>query len=78
MFVCMYVCLYICLSFCTHVSKSLFAKNNLYVINKGHIEPVLNFWTGKLWFKMVNTFRFEIRVKRVYKDAVKVLPKGLY
>ena len=48
------------------------------MINKGHIEPVLNFWAGKLWFKMVNTCRFEIQVKRVNKEAVKALPKGLY
>ena len=66
------------LSFHTHVSKILFAKNSLYVINKGHIEPVLNFWAGKLWFKTADTCRFEIWVKRVYKDAVKALPKGLY
>ena len=27
---------------------------------------------------MVNTCQFEIRMKRVYKDVVKALPKGLY
>ena len=27
---------------------------------------------------MVNTCRFEIRVKQVYEDTVKALPKGLY
>ena len=60
------------------MSKSLFTKNNHYVRNKGHIEPVLNFQEGKLWFKMVNTCQFETRVKRVYKDAVKAFPNGLY
>ena len=57
------------------MSKTLFAKNSLYVINKGHIEPVLNSWADKL---MVNTCRFEIQVKAVYKDAVKAFPNGLY
>ena len=60
------------------MSKTLFAKNSLYVINKGHIEPVLNFWAGKLWFKTVDTCWFDIWVKRVYKDAVKTFPNGLY
>ena len=59
------VCLYVCLSFRTHVSKTLFAKNSLYVRNKGHIESVLNFWAGKFWFKVVTMCQFEIRVKRV-------------
>ena len=63
------VCMYICLSFCTHVSKPLFTKNSLYVRNKGHIEPVLNFQAGKLWFKVVNACQFEIQVKQVYKDV---------
>ena len=73
-FVCMYVCLYICLPFRTHVNKTLFAKNSLYVRNK---QPI-NFWAGKLWFKAANMYRFEIRVKRIYKDAVKAFPNGLY
>ena len=74
---CVFVYLF---SFRTHMSKSLFVNNNCYVINKGHIEPVLNFWAGTLWFKTVNTCPFEIRVKQVYKEAVmsKALPKGLY
>ena len=60
------------------MSKILFAINSIYVINKSQIEPVLNFWGGKLWFRTVNTCWLEIRVKQVYKDAVKALPKGLY
>ena len=64
--VCLYVCLYIYLSFHTHVSKILFTKNSLYVINKGNVEPVLYFWAGKLRFKTVNACQFEIWVKRVY------------
>ena len=52
-FVCMYICLYICLSFRTYVSKTLFIKNSLYVRNKGHIEPVLNFQVGRFWFNVI-------------------------
>ena len=60
------------------MSKTLFAKNSLYAINKGHIEPVLNFWAGKLLFKMAITCWCKIRVKQVYQDAVKTFPNGLY
>ena len=33
---------------------------------------------GKLWYKVVNTCQFEIRVKQVVKDLVKAFPNGLY
>jgi len=49
-------------------------KQPLYY-NKGHHYRVC---ISKLWFKTVNTCRFEIQVKWVYKGAVKALPIGLY
>ena len=52
-----FVCLYICLSFRTHVSKTLFAKNSLYVRNKGHMVPVLNFWEGTISFGLRRLIR---------------------
>ena len=70
LFCCMYVCMFV---FPHPVSKTVFAKNSPYVRNKFYIyiEPVLIFQAAKLWFEPGNTCRFEIRMKRVYKDTVK-------
>ena len=53
------------------MSKILFTKSRFSVKNKGHRKPVLNFWTGKLWFNMpvLNNM-----VKQGYKDVVKAFP----
>ena len=48
------------------MSKNLFIKNR----NKDHIEPVLNFWAGKLWFEMVDTCQFEIQVKGEFEGGI--------
>jgi len=55
--------MHVCLSFCIHVSKALEAKSSLYTRNEGCTEPVLNLRAGELWFKVGNTYRFEIRVE---------------
>ena len=61
-YVCMHVCMFVYLFVFPHPHEQTFvAKNSLSVINKGHIEAVLNFQAGKLWFKMVNMCRFEYR-----------------
>ena len=69
------VCTYVYLFVFPHPHEQSFV--HYYVINKGHIETVLNFWAGKLWFRQ-SICQFETRVKRVYKEVVKTFPNGLY
>ena len=40
--------IFVCLS-----TSTLYAKSSMYVRNKGHREPEINFQLSKLWFKAV-------------------------
>jgi len=48
--VCMYM--YVCMCVCLFPHKALEVKSSLYMRNEGYKEPVLNLYTGELWFKV--------------------------
>ena len=45
--------------------------------NEGCIEPVVNFQTGRLWFKTVNTCQLKRQVKRHYDNLFPITGRYL-